>query len=88
MPRAWLSNDKTLRTKLRDEGVELCIRYRQGLKAGDLGAIVDLHQPDGLDVEFVTAGGRTQAVVTLRASDVRKVGPRDMVAVRPVQPAA
>jgi hypothetical protein len=60
----------------------------QGLKAGDLGAVVDLHQPDGLDVEFVTAGGRTQAVVTLRASDVRKVGPRDMVAVRPVQPAA
>jgi hypothetical protein len=60
----------------------------QDLKAGDLGAVVDLHQPDGLDVEFVTAGGRTQAVVTLRASDVRKVGPRDMVAVRPVQPAA
>jgi hypothetical protein len=60
----------------------------QGLKAGDLGAVVDLHQPDGLDVEFVTAGGRTQAVVTLRASDVRKVGPRDMVAVRPIQPAA
>jgi hypothetical protein len=60
----------------------------QGLKAGDLGAVVDLHEPDCLDVEFVTAGGRTQAVVTLRASDVRKVGPRDMVAVRPVQPAA
>jgi hypothetical protein len=59
-----------------------------GLRAGDLGAVVDLHEPDGLEVEFVTAGGRTQAVVTLRASDVRKVGPRDMVAVRPVQPAA
>jgi hypothetical protein len=59
-----------------------------GLRAGDLGAVVDLHEPDGLEVEFVTAGGRTQAVVTLRSSDVRKVGPRDMVAVRPVQPAA
>ena len=59
-----------------------------GLRAGDLGAGVDLHEPDGLEVEVVTAGGRTQAVVTLRASDVRKVGPRDMVAVRPVQPAA
>jgi hypothetical protein len=59
-----------------------------GLRAGDLGAVVDLHDPDGLEVEFVTAGGRTQAVVTLRTSDVRKVGPRDMVAVRPVQPAA
>jgi Domain of unknown function (DUF4926) len=59
-----------------------------GLRAGDLGAVVDLHEPDGLEVEFVTAGGRTQAVVALRASDVRKVGPRDMVAVRPVQPTA
>jgi uncharacterized protein DUF4926 len=59
-----------------------------GLRTGDLGAVVDLHEPDGLEVEFVTADGRTQAVVTLRASDVRKVGPRDMVAVRPVQPAA
>jgi hypothetical protein len=60
----------------------------QGLRAGDLGAVVHLHEPDGIEVEFVTAGGRTQAVVTLRSSDVRKVGPRDMVAVRAVQPAA
>jgi hypothetical protein len=60
----------------------------QGLRVGDLGAVVEVYDPDGLEVEFVTAGGRTQAVVTLRTSDVRKVGPRDMVAVRPVQPAA
>jgi hypothetical protein len=59
-----------------------------GLRAGDLGAIVEFYEPDGLEVEFVTAGGRTQAVVTLRTSDVRKVGPRDMVTVRPAQPAA
>ncbi len=39
-------------------------------------------------VEFVTAGGQTQAVVTLQADDVRRVGPQDMVAIRPVQPAA
>jgi len=43
---------------------------------------------EGVEVEFVTANGHTQALLTLRASQVRKVGPRDIVAVRPVQPAA
>jgi hypothetical protein len=60
----------------------------RGLRAGDLGAIVEVYPPDGVEVEFVTADGHTQALVTLRASDLRKVGPRDIVAVRPVQPAA
>jgi hypothetical protein len=59
-----------------------------GLKAGDLGAVVELYDPDGIEVEFVTAAGRTQALLTLRISDVRKVGPSDMIAVRPVAPAA
>jgi hypothetical protein len=59
-----------------------------GLKAGDLGAIVEVFEPDGLEVEFVTAGGRTQAVVTLAPSQVRKVDPGDMVTVRPAEPAA
>jgi len=59
-----------------------------GLRAGDLGAIVETCPPDGIEVEFVTADGHTQALLTLRTSDVRKVGPRDIVAVRPVQPAA
>ena len=58
------------------------------LRTGDLGAIVEVCARDGLEVEFVTADGRTQALVVLQASDVRKVGPRDIVAVRPVQPAA
>ncbi|MFQ6089992.1 MAG: DUF4926 domain-containing protein [Candidatus Bipolaricaulia bacterium] len=57
-----------------------------GLKAGDLGAIVELYEPDGLEVEFVTASGRTQAVVTLSAGDVRKLEPSDMIAVRRLQP--
>ena len=59
-----------------------------GLKAGDLGTIVEVYPPDGIEVEFVTAGGETQAILTLRTADVRKVDSRDMVAVRPVQPAA
>ena len=58
------------------------------LKADDLGAVVGVYPPDGIEVEFVTAGGETRGVLTLRTSDIRKVGPQDMVAVRPVQPAA
>ena len=53
-----------------------------GLKAGDLGAVVHVYEPDGLEVEFVTASGRSEAVLTLRASDVRHVEDSDIVAVR------
>jgi hypothetical protein len=55
----------------------------QGLKRGDLGAVVDVYSPDAIEVEFVTASGRTQALITLRASDIREVGDDDLVAVRP-----
>lgn len=55
----------------------------QGLRRGDLGAVVDVYSPDAIEVEFVTASGRTQALITLRASDVREVGDDDLVAVRP-----
>jgi hypothetical protein len=59
-----------------------------GLKAGDLGTIVEMYEPDGLEVEFVTAAGQTQALVSLRAPELRKVGPGDMIAVRSAAPAA
>jgi hypothetical protein len=53
-----------------------------GLRRGDLGAVVDVHDPDGLEVEFVTASGRTQALVTVKETDVRAVADNDLVAVR------
>ena len=55
----------------------------QGLKRGDLGAVVEVYGPDAIDVEFVAASGRTQALVTLKPSDIREVGDDDLVAVRP-----
>jgi len=55
-----------------------------GLKVGDLGAVVELYAPDGLEVEFVTASGRTTALVTLKSSDVRPISDSDLVAVRPL----
>jgi hypothetical protein len=31
------------------------------LRKGDLGAVVEVYEPDGLEVEFVRASGKTQA---------------------------
>jgi hypothetical protein len=53
-----------------------------GLRRGDLGAVVDVHNPDGLEVEFVLASGKTQALVTLNVTDVRAVADGDLIAVR------
>jgi hypothetical protein len=55
-----------------------------GLRAGDLGAVVEVYEPDGIEVEFVTASGRTQALVTLRTTDVRSVSDEDILSVRKV----
>ena len=57
-----------------------------GLRAGDLGAVVQVYGPDALEVEFVTASGRTQAVRTLATTDVRHVRDDDLLAVRPAAP--
>ena len=53
-----------------------------GLRRGDLGAIVELHAPDAVEVEFVAASGRTQALLTLRTNDIRAFGDQDLIAVR------
>jgi hypothetical protein len=53
-----------------------------GLRRGDLGAVVEIYPPDGLEVEFVTASGRTQALATLKVNDVRAVQDEDVIAVR------
>lgn len=53
------------------------------LRAGDVGAVVQVYAPDRLEVEFVTAGGHTEAVLELRTSDVRKAKESDLITVRP-----
>jgi hypothetical protein len=54
-----------------------------GLKRGDLGTVVEVYEPNGVEVEFVTASGRTEALVTLNVADIRAVGESDLVSVRP-----
>ena len=71
--------------KLRDTGALTHDIPAAKLRRGDLGAIVELRAPDALEVEFVAASGRTQALLTLRPEDVRQVGDRDLIAVRSLE---
>lgn len=54
-----------------------------GLKEGDMGAVVNVYN-DGkaAEVEFVTATGRTVALITLNLSGVRRVKKNDILHVR------
>lgn len=54
------------------------------LRPGDLGTVVELYPPHGLEIEFLTGSGRTKAVLTLTDGDVRPAGDDDLMAVRPV----
>ena len=59
----------------------------RGLKSGDTGTIVEIYEPDGVEVEFLTGAGTTRAVLTLHTSDVRRLSSNDMLAVRSVDAA-
>ena len=60
---------------------------QHGLRKGDLGAVVEIYDTEAVEVEFVLASGKTQAVVTLAVGDVRPVLDDDLVAVRSVEQA-
>ena len=53
-----------------------------GLRAGDLGAVVEVYSNDGVEVEFVRASGQTKALVTLKAADLRALAASDILSVR------
>jgi len=53
-----------------------------GLRTGDLGAVVEIYSPDGVEVEFVRASGETKALVSLKTTDLRAVAASDVLAVR------
>jgi hypothetical protein len=57
----------------------------EALEAGDVGTVVHLYR-DGLayEVEFTTLDGKTAAVVTLEAAQVRPVGQREITHARPL----
>jgi hypothetical protein len=55
---------------------------QHGLRAGDVGAVVEVYENGTLEVEFVRPSGGTQALVTLTPSDVRSVTKTDVLSVR------
>jgi uncharacterized protein DUF4926 len=59
------------------------------LKQGDLGAVVHCYD-DGraFEVEFVTADGRTVALLTLTSADIRPMESREILHVRALTPPA
>ena len=61
----------------------------QRLVAGDIGVVVGVYkQGEAYEVEFMTRGGRTVAVLTLLAAQVRPVAQDEMTQARPLQAAA
>ena len=59
-----------------------------GFAGAILGPSSMVYGPDALEVEFIAASGRTQALVTLSAADIRHVDDRDLVSVRTLEQAA
>ena len=55
----------------------------EGLESGDVGTVVHVYK-DGLayEVEFTTLDGKTAAVATLEATQVRPVGNREITHAR------
>jgi hypothetical protein len=71
-----------MRPKLLDTVVLSRDLPEHGLRAGDLGAVVECYGTEGVEVEFVRISGQTKALVTLRTTDLRSVAESDILAVR------
>jgi hypothetical protein len=57
----------------------------EGLVAGDVGTVVHVYgEGEGFEVEFLTPSGRTVAVATLDARDVREAGEKEVLHVRAI----
>ena len=55
----------------------------EGLEAGDVGAVVHVYRDRmAYEVEFTTLDGKTAAVVTVEAHQVRPVGKREITHAR------
>ncbi len=53
-----------------------------GLRAGDVGAVVEVYEDAALEIEFVLPSGDTKALATLLPGDLRAVTSNDVLAVR------
>ena len=69
--RTWTVNVTTARRlKLLDMVAVLNSSGAPDIQAGDVGTVVELLPPDGLEVEFLSRDGRTRHIGTLSIGDV------------------
>lgn len=55
------------------------------LKKGDMGAVVQIYDGgEAFEVEFITANGKTVALLTLNPSDIRKVAKNEIIHAREI----
>lgn len=54
-----------------------------GLRKGDRGAVVELYEPDGVEVEVFEADGSTRDVYTLQVDQLRPATKEELLALRP-----
>lgn len=58
---------------------------KYGLKKGDIGAVVHCYaNGNAFEVEFLTAEGRTLAVITLTFADIRLMSNKEILHVREI----
>ncbi len=59
---------------------------QEGLKAGDVGTVVHVYaNGEAFEIEFLTLDGKTAAVATVTASQLRPVTERDLTHARPLE---
>ncbi len=59
---------------------------KEGLKAGDVGTVVHVYaNGEAFEIEFLTLDGKTAAVATVTASQLRPVTERDLTHARPLE---
>jgi hypothetical protein len=59
----------------------------EGLKAGDVGTVVHSYADKaGFEVEFLTAEGKTIALLTLTSANIRPIQRAEILHVREVEP--
>jgi hypothetical protein len=71
--RASAEKGKISMIRELDDVVLECDLPQHGLKRGDVGTVVLMHQDGGCEVEFTALDGETFAVVTLSAGQFREV---------------
>jgi len=68
-----------------DSVVLTCDLPGKGLRRGDIGTVVLLHEGEGYEVEFMTLDGETLVVVSLSPGQVRAVGLGEIACARTIE---